>query len=160
MSITELDEQCIRGQTGVLCGACKPGLSHILGLSHECRKCSNKKLYLYIIPSRLISGLFILFILTVLNVTVTEGTINGLIFYGTFLAIYMSKLLFYTHHVWNRFSRTFWVFIAWLNLDSGFDACAYDGMTGYQYIWLTFGFVFHLLIIQALMIILSRKFIF
>ena len=60
---------------------------------------------------------------------------------------------FYTHHVWNRFSRTFWVFIAWRNLDSGFDACAYDGMTGYQYIWLTFGFVFHLLIIQALMII-------
>ena len=80
MSITELDEQCIRGQRGVLCGACKPGLSHILGLSHECRKCSNKKLYLYIIPSRLISCLFILFTLTVLNVTVTEGTINGLNF--------------------------------------------------------------------------------
>jgi hypothetical protein len=43
--------------------------------------------------------------------------------------------------------------------DSGFDACAYDGMTGYNYIWLTFGYVFSLLFIQALMIILSRKFI-
>ena len=35
--------------------------------------------------------------------------------------------------------------------------CAYDGMTGYQYI---FGFAFYLLFIQAVMIILSRRFIF
>ena len=40
VSIYELDKQCLPGRTGVLCGACKPGLSHVLGLSHECR-CSN-----------------------------------------------------------------------------------------------------------------------
>ena len=160
ISISDLDKQCIRGRTGVLCGACKPGLSHILGLSHECRKCSNKKLYLYI-PSRLISGVFILFILTVLNVTVTEGTINGLIFYSTFLYT-CRNYFFYNYHIQDsyRLSKTFWVFVAWLNLNSGFDACAYDGMTGYQYIWLTFGFVFSLLFLQVVIIILSRKFIF
>jgi hypothetical protein len=161
ISISDLDEQCIRGRTGVLCGACKPGLSRILGLSHECRKCSDKRLLIYM-PSVLFSGVLIVCLLTVLNLTVTEGTMNGLMLYVTFL--FTCRNYFFSHnsqhHVRNRFGKSFWVFIAWLNLDSGIDACAYDGMTGYQYIWLTFGFSFYLLFIQALMIILSRKYIF
>ena len=161
VSVYKLDKQCIRGRTGVLCGACKPGLSHILGLSHECRKCTDKRLFLYI-PSVLSSGVLIVCLLTLLNLTITEGTVNGIIFYATFL--FTCRNYFFPrnsqYHVGKGFSRAFWLFIAWLNLDSGFDACAYDGMTGYQYIWLTFGFVFYLLFIQALMITLSRKFIF
>jgi hypothetical protein len=161
ISISDLDRQCTRGRTGVLCGACKPGLSHVLELFYECRKCSNKRLFIYI-PSVLFSGVLIVCLLTVLNLTVTEGTMNDLIFYGTFL--FTCQQYFFNssskHHIKiNRFGMIFWVFSAWLNLDSGFDACAYDGMTGYHYIWLTFGCVFSLLFIQALMIILSRKFI-
>ena len=160
VSISKLDEQCIQGRTGVLCGACKPGLSHLLGLSHECKRCSNKKLFIYI-PSVLLSGVLIVCLLTVLNVTVTEGTINGLIFYVTFLFTCRNYFFFDSqHHTLKRFATSLWIFIAWLNLDSGFDKCAYDGMTGYQYIWITFGFAFYLLFIQAVMIILSRKFIF
>ena len=162
ISISDLDKQCIQGRTGVLCGACKPGLSHILGLSHECRKCSDKKLFIYI-PSVLFSGVLTVFLLTVLNLTITEGTMNGLIFYATFLFTcrkYFFKVNSKHHIIQHRFGKSFWIFIAWLNLDTGFDACAYDGMTGYQYIWLTFGFVFSLLFLQIVMIILSRKFIF
>jgi hypothetical protein len=162
ISISDLDRQCTRGRTGVLCGACKPGLSHVLELFYECRKCSNKRLFIYI-PSVLFSGVLIVCLLTVLNLTVTEGTMNGLIFYGTFLFTcqqYFFNISSKHHIIKNRFSVIFWAFSAWLNLDSGFDACAYDGMTGYQCIWLTFGFVFYLLFIQVLMIILSRKFIF
>ena len=160
ISIYDLDKQCIRGRTGVLCGACKPGLSHILGLSHECRKCSDKKLFIYI-PSVLFSGVLTVFLLTVLNLTITEGTVNGLMLYATFLFTCRDYFFESTDSIiQHRFSKAFWIFIAWLNLDSGFDACAYDGLTGYQYIWLTFGFVFYLLIIQAVMIILSHKFIF
>ena len=162
ISISDLDKQCIQGRTGVLCGACKPGLSHILGLSHECRKCSDKKLFIYI-PSVLFSGVLTVFLLTVLNLTVTEGTLNGLIFYATFL--FTCRKYFFNHNskhhiIQHRFGKSFWIFIAWLNLDAGFDGCAYDGMTGYQYIWLTFGYVFSLLFLQIVMIILSRKFIF
>ncbi len=161
ISISDLDKQCIQGRTGVLCGACKPGLSHILGLSHECRKCSDKRLFIYI-PLVLFSGVLIVCLLTVLNLTVTEGTMNGLMLYVTFLFTCRNYFFSYNsqHHVRNRFGKSFWIFIAWLNLDSGIDACAYDGMTGYQYIWLTVGFAFYLLFIQALMIILSRKYIF
>ena len=161
VSISNLDDQCIRGRTGILCGTCKPGLSHLLGLSHECRRCSNKKLFVYI-PSVLLSGVLILGLLTILNVTVTEGTMNGLMFYATF--IFTCRYYFFLgnpqDHTLTRFANALWIFIAWLNLDSGFDSCAYDGMTAYQYIWITFGFVFYLLFIQAVMIILSRKFIF
>ena len=160
-SITKLDKQCRRGRTGILCGACKPGLSHILGLSPECRVCSNKKLFTYI-PSLLLSGIFVVFLLTILNVTITEGTINGLMLYATFLFSCRHYFFQYLNktHMKKIYSKSFWAFISWLNLNSGFDACAYDGMTGYQYIWLTFGFVFYLLFIQATMIFLSRKFIF
>ena len=100
-------------------------------------------------------------LLTVLNVTVTEGTINGLIFYASFLFTCRNYFFFDSqHHTLKRFATSLWIFIAWLNLDSGFDTCAYNGMTGYQYIWIIFGFAFYLLFIQAVMIILSRKFIF
>ena len=161
VSISNLDKQCIRGRTGVLCGSCKHGLSHILGLSHECRRCSDKSLFIYM-PSVLLSGVLIVILLTVLNVTVTEGTVSGLMFYVTFL--FTCRNYFFLgnskDHVLNTFGKSLWIFIAWLNLDSGFDTCAYNGMTGYQYIWITFGFAFYLLFIQVAMIILSRKFIF
>ena len=44
IDITNLDDQCLSGRTGVLCGACKPGLSRVIGQSFACKKCSNTHL--------------------------------------------------------------------------------------------------------------------
>ena len=155
VSIFKLDEQCIHGRTGILCGKCKPGHSRTLGPYFLCKECSNAFLVEYI-PSLLLSGVLIVFVLTVLNITVTEGTINGLILYATVLFRSHSNPQTYRHHV----SKPMWEFIAWLNLESGNkDSCAYDGLTGYQYIWLNFGYVLYLLLIQVAIILLSRKFI-
>ena len=95
-------------------------------------------------------------LLTVLNITVTNGTINGLIFYATVLI--GNHEYFPTQPA--KFSRLLWMFISWLNLSSGLDGCAFDGLTGYLYIWLSFGYTFYLLFIELVIILLSRRFTF
>jgi hypothetical protein len=84
--------------------------------------------------------------------TVTEGAINGLVFYST---------VAYAHpKVFRTDQPAFpWVFVSWLNLDLGFEICAYNGMTGYQHIWLLFGYIFCLICTQIFIIFLSHKFI-
>lgn len=36
-NLTGSDDQCLPGRKGVLCGACKPGLSHVLGSPTKCK---------------------------------------------------------------------------------------------------------------------------
>ena len=155
ISVFDPDDQCLPGRTGVLCGACKPGLSRNLE-SHRiytgCRKCSNRNL-LFLVPLFLISGIVLVVFLTIFNVTVTQGTLNGLVFYSTVAYSYPSVFRTGRH----EFP---WIFISWLNLDLGFEICAYNGMTGYQYIWLNFGYIVYLLCIQISIVYLSRKFLF
>ena len=156
VSMTWLDdhEQCNFNRTGIRCGECRPGFSHVLGLGRSpyCKACSNRALLEYI-PLFLLSGAFVIFLLTLLNVTVTEGTLYGLIFYA--------NVLFANHSYFprnTRLGRTAWVFIAILNLEPTRASCAYNGMTGYQYIWIKFGYVFYLLFTQAIIILSSRRF--
>ena len=155
VNVSHLDDQCLPGRTGVMCGACKPGLSHILEqfrVPVGCMKCSNKNLA-FLIPVFLFSGIILVIFLTIFNMTVTEGTINGLIFYSA--VAYAHPKIFHTDQ-----PTVPWVFVSWLNLDLGFELCAYNGMTGYQYIWLTFGYIFCLICTQIFIIYLSHKFIF
>ena len=74
------EEQCANNRSGTLCGKCQPNLSQILGSSH-CRKCSNLML-LAIIPITIVLGPLLVAFLMILNLTVSVGTINGLIFYA------------------------------------------------------------------------------
>ena len=153
VSIHKLDEQCLDGRTGVLCGACKKGLSRVHGtyMSQECRVCSNSTLWWYILSKLLCCVLLVIF-LPVLNITVTEGTINGLFLYTTVLYSYTSDS--------SLRGAVLWSFISMLNLEVSWIKCVYDGMTGYQYISLLFGEVFCLLFIQAIIVFLCHKFIF
>jgi len=73
------DEQCAFNRTGILCGACPEGLSVVLG-SSRCLTCSN--FYLVLLIPFALAGLLLVFFLTVCNLTVSVGTINGLILYA------------------------------------------------------------------------------
>ena len=149
------DSMCRVNREGILCGACKHGYSRVLGSIQSCQKCSNKML-LYLIPTFLLSGILLILLLSVLNITVTEGTINGLMFYATVLYADISVIPNEPH----EHMKPLRTFISWVNLHWGFDLCAYDGMDGYQYIWLQLGYVFYLMLIQGFIIFLSRRFIF
>lgn len=157
VSITNFDVgQCLYNRAGVLCGGCKPGTSHAIGPLPDCEQCSNMQLFIYV-PLFLLSGVLFVAILTVLNMTVTEGTINGLIFYTTVMYNYQQ---FSPNFNNSRLDRLLWTFVSFLNLEPSRAGCAYNGMTGYQFMWIRFGYIFYLLLVQVIIIFLSRRFTF
>jgi len=73
------DKQCQFNRSGTLCGGCKANLSMVFG-SSQCLQCSNW--WLFLIPLFAFAGIALVFLLTVFNLTISIGTINGLIFYA------------------------------------------------------------------------------
>ena len=141
------DEQCAFQHSGILCGSCKPGLSLVLGTS-QCIKCSNTYLAL-LIPFGA-AGLALVLLLVMCNLTVTEGTLNGLIFYANI--IWVNKAIFFPYNHTNILT----VYLVWVNLDLGVQTCFYDGMDAYGKTWLQFAFPLYIWTIVGLIIYLSR----
>ena len=78
------DEQCAFNRKGILCGECKENLSLTLG-SSQCVPCSN--VYLLLLLAFAVAGVVLVVLIAVCNLTVTEGTINGLVFYANIIQI-------------------------------------------------------------------------
>ena len=158
---SSFDEQCLPGRTGVLCGACKSGFSRVFGSETKCKACSNWYILL-VIPLYLLSGLITVMLLGVLNITVTEGTLSGLIIYANI--VYTHANLFSSSSSLSTGShvigRVYWTFIALLNLDYGSEVCFYNGMDGYQHMWFLYGSLLYFLVVLAIVIVLCQRFVF
>ena len=150
-----LDHQCSDGREGVLCGRCKSNHSLALGTSRCLPNCPGYLFYILLIVFAASGVLLILFLITC-NFTVSEGTINGLFFYAH--VVHRNSNSFFPGSTGN--SNVFRLFIAWLNLDVGFEICFYRSMTQYDKAWIQCGFLFYLCILELAIIILSRKYIF
>ena len=146
-TLDDTDKQCSYRRSGVLCGSCRDGLSIQLGGTVDCHHCSNKNITL-LIPFAL-AGVILVMILFICELTVTAGTLSGLIFYANIVQINHS--LFFEPE-WSFPS----MIIAWLNLDLGINTCFYDGMDSYGYTWLQLLFPFYIWTIVGLIIVLSR----
>ena len=144
------DFQCAFSRTGVLCGACSPGLSLALGTS-RCLECSN--IWLLFLLLFAAAGLALVFVLLTLNLTVSTGTINGLIFYANIVRA--NHAVFFPPGDRSFFS----LFIAWLNLDFGLEVCFWNGLDGYAKTWLQFVFPVYIWVIVAIIIWLSRRYV-
>ena len=151
VSLEHQDEQCAFNRSGVLCGGCKTNFSRVLG-SSKCKKCSN--LTLLILPAILLAGLLLVILLTILDLTVSVGTINGLIFYANIIQIQHSTF-FGPVKPNSSFLSTF---IAWLNLDLGIEFCLYNGLDAHTEMWLQFCFPLYMWVLAAIVIILSHYF--
>ena len=154
IQLNDSDKQCAFNHSGILCGACKPGLSLALGTS-RCLKCPNK--YLMLLFAFTVAGLALVFLLILTNMTVSEGTINGLIFYANI--IHVNRAIFFPSEstginkiVLNILST----FISWINLDLGIETCFYSGMDMYTKAWLQFLFPFYIWTIVGGMIVSSH----
>ena len=145
--------QCQYQRSGVLCGSCREGLSMILG-SSECRNCSN--VYLVSISFFVLCGVALVTILTLLNMTVSVGTLNGLILFANFLQANHTAFLPLTTSHTNPLIAFLSAFIAWLNLDLGIPMCFFDGLTTYVKTWLQFVFPLYILALVGVMIIASN----
>ena len=94
-----------------------------------------------------------MFVLLTLNLTVSTGTINGLIFYANIVRA--NHAVFFPPRDRSFFS----LFIAWLNLDIGVETCFWDGLDGYAKTWLQFAFPVYIWVIVAIIIWLSRRYV-
>ena len=146
VTLSEPDSQCKYKHSGTLCGGCQPGLSLALG-SAQCLQCSNKYLAL-LIPLTLV-GPVLVFFAKLLDLTISQGTLNGLIFYANIVKA--NEYIFLPQGQTNPLT----VFIAWLNLDLGVETCLFQGLTAYSKTWLQFVFPFYIWSIAGL-IILAR----
>ena len=82
--------QCDFNHAGTMCGSCETHYSLAVG-SSRCIQCSSKSylsLFLFFIAADIVLVIFIL----VLNLTVTQGLINGLILYANLLWTYKDIL--------------------------------------------------------------------
>ena len=142
------DSQCALHRIGLLCGKCEEGYSLTLG-DEKCEECSNFHLFL-LLPFA-VSGLLLVAVLFALNLTVTEGSINGLIFYANIMGL--NHTLFSSGN-----ARYLYIFLAWLNLDLGISTCLFNGMNGYVDTWLQFVYPVYLWVIILLVILFYNKF--
>ena len=147
ITFDDLDAQCNYNHSGILCGSCKDNFSIALGTLH-CLQCTNN--YLALLLPFILAGVSLVAVLLLLQISVANGTINGLIFFANIVQANRSD--FFPLGDTNILT----VFIAWLNLDLGIESCFYDGMTAYVYAWLQFLFPFYVWFLIGLIIFASR----
>ena len=133
INVLDLDSQCSFNRSGVLCGGCQGNLSMAFGRS-QCASCSNY--YLLLIIAFILMGVFLVVVMIVSNLTVTNGYFNGILLYANLIRI--NDTVFF--HNRSGYSSFLSVLIAWINLDWGIDTCFYSGMDSYAKTWLQFVF--------------------
>ena len=146
------DAQCAFDRSGMLCGACKPTFSLALG-SSRCLKCSNYWLIL-LIPFSL-AGIALVTLLLMLDINVSKGTLNGIVFYSNI--VIANRAILIPLGKYNFLA----MFISWLSLDLGIETCFADGLDTYSKAWLQFVFPTYIFILVFVIIVVcqySQKF--
>ena len=141
------DFQCNHQHSGVLCGGCQSGLSVVLG-TNRCLSCSN--VYISLILPFAMAGLLLVFFIKLLDLTISQGTMNELVFYVNIISA--NKHLYYGQTSVNPMT----LFIAWFNLDIGIETCFFNGLTAYTRTWLQFVFPLYIWAIAGLIIIIAK----
>ena len=121
------DAQCANSRTELLCGTCQQNHSLSLG-SSCCLLCHSPwpLVLVTIILATIIAGILLTTALLVLNMRVAVGLINGFTFYAADVSSSEPSLPS--------------VFVAWLNLDIGFDVCFIYRLDAYTKTWLQLAF--------------------
>ena len=145
------DVQCALNRTGLICGTCAEGLSVTFGSGH-CEMCSDISLFLLLLF--MVAGLILVILLFVSNLTITTGSINGLIYFANVVNI--SSASIFPSYGYNGFIDFLSVLISWINLDFGIPLCFYDGMDTYGHTWLQFVFPLYILILASCIIIMGK----
>ena len=152
---------CKGYRNGILCSQCPTRngtkLSVVFG-STECMKCSNWWLFTILIYGA--AGPLLILLLFKLRLTITLGTINGIITYaqianGVLLHNLSQNILNsgYSLQLLGRFCHTF---LSLLNLNLGFSLCFFDGMNDLWKSGLSLVFPLYLLVIVLVLIVLSH----
>ena len=152
IDLTSPDEQCNSNRSGILCGGCQAGLSLHLG-GNKCIQCNNNYIALLIVFAVL--GILLVAVIKLLDLTVTSGTINGLIFYAN-VVWRNNAILFSLQDRQNVGYYVITVPIAWINLDFGIETCFSENLNQLTKTGLQFVFPVYIWCIAGLIIIISH----
>ena len=133
-----IDDQCSFNQSGTLCGGCRENFSLAIG-SSRCLPCPNNN-NLALIIFFAVAGIFLVFLISILNLTVSQGMINGLIVYANIVWSNRGTIVSYEVYEGTDFLL---IILAWLNLDFGIETCFVRGLDAYWKTWLQFIFPFY-----------------
>ena len=147
------NKQCASNRNGILCGACMENFSLAIG-SSRCIECPNSH-NVALLLAFAAAGVFLVFFILALNLTVTQGLINGLIFYANIVWTY-KIILFPSEIQANHWFVFLQVFVAWLNLDFGIESYFFVGLDAYWKTWLQFLFPFYIWAIAGVIIVACR----
>ena len=146
------DTQCSMNRVGVLCGSCQANYSLQLG-GNKCEQCVDSFLALLIVF--MILGILLVAFIKFLDLTVSTGTINGLIFYAN--VIWMNNPILFPHQ--NRQTVAYYILtvpIAWINLDFGIESCFSQNLDQLTKSGLQFVFPVYIWSIAAIIILVSH----
>lgn len=104
-----------------------------------------------IIPLLAVARVALVIGLMWIDLIVSVGTINGLIFYANILR--GDQAIFFPQDSSNSFLS---VFISWLNLDLGTETCFYDGLDSYAKTWFQFLFPLYIWFLVISIIVSSH----
>ena len=149
-SSDNVDFLCLEHHTAMLCGACLQNYSLTLS-SLKCSNCENNN-FLSLLLVFTLAGVALIAFLLLLQLTVADGTINGLIFYVNVINI-IKEIIFPTDKL---STNPLTVFLSWINLDFGIPTCFYTSLNYYSYTWLQFVFPFYLWFLVGLIILACK----
>uniref|UniRef100_A0A1X7T2C3 Right handed beta helix domain-containing protein n=1 Tax=Amphimedon queenslandica TaxID=400682 RepID=A0A1X7T2C3_AMPQE len=81
------DTQCVDNRGHRMCGSCTEGYSLLMG-SNKCGHCHNNYMMIAWIALFAVMGVLLVVLLISLNLTVSVGTLNGLLFYANIVKLY------------------------------------------------------------------------
>ena len=149
--LNDTDTQCVDNRGQRMCGSCRDEYSLLMG-SNKCGHCHNNYMMIAWIALFAVMGVLLVVLLIALNLTVSVGTLNGLLFYANIVKLY--EPVFSRKGALPVLSQV----ISWMNLDFGFEICFYNGMDSYAKQWLQFAFPLYLWIIIIIIIQLCRRY--
>ena len=149
--LNDTDTQCIDNRGQRMCGSCRDGYSLLMG-SNKCGQCHDDYMIIGWIALFAVMGVLLVVLLIALNLTVSVGTLNGLLFYANIVKLY--EPVFSRKGALPVLSQV----ISWINLDFGFEVCFYNGMDSYAKQWLQFAFPLYLWIIIFIIIELCKRY--
>ena len=144
------DKQCSSNRSGLLCGKCQAGYSLELG-GNKCIECTNDY-YLALLIVFAILGILLVALIKLLDLTVTNATINGLIFYANI--VWTNNAILFPNQGVGYYIIT--VPIAWINLDFGIETCFSRNLDQLTKTGLQFVFPVYIWCIAGLIIVISH----
>lgn len=145
----EWESQCAEGfhRSGLLCGRCEDGYSIQLG-TNICAKCTNW--YLFLLILFVVLGFLVVYVVSLLQVSVAEGFFVSILFYSNIITLY-SVYFDETYRVTGIYFLT-----SFLTFNFGIESCFYDGMDSLALISLQLAFVGYISILTIIQIVIAK----